>query len=57
MVPGLYLYIKAFGINRFERNFPRMGEACAVGVILFVVILFFSYIGNKHLRVSGVDGD
>ena len=57
MVPGLYLYTKAFGLERFSKNFPALGEACAVGVILFVLILFFSYLGNRKLRVSGVDGD
>lgn len=58
LVPGLYLYIKAFGsISRTDRGRPRLGEACAVGVILFVLILFFSYIAHRHLRVSGVDAD
>jgi ABC-type sugar transport system permease subunit len=57
MVPGMYLYIKAFGIERWTKNFPRMGEACAVGVMLFALIVFFSYLGQKYLRTSGVDVD
>jgi ABC-type sugar transport system permease subunit len=55
MVPGLYLYIRAFGIERFTINYPRMGEASAVGVMLFIVIVFFSYLGQKYVRASGVD--
>jgi ABC-type sugar transport system permease subunit len=57
MVPGMYLYIKAFGAERFQKNFTRLGEACAVGVVLFILILIFSYIGHRKLRVSGVEGD
>jgi ABC-type sugar transport system permease subunit len=57
MVPGLYLYIRAFGIERFDRAYTRMGEACAVGVIMFVLILLFSYLGQRRLRVSGIDVD
>jgi ABC-type sugar transport system permease subunit len=57
MVPGLYLYIKAFGIERFTKNYLQIGEACAVGVMLFALIAFFSYFAQKYLRVSGVDGD
>lgn len=55
MVPGLYLYIKAFGIERFTKNYPQLGEACAVGVILFLLISVFSYLGQKYVRTSGVD--
>jgi len=57
MVPGMYLYIKAFGVERFDKIYARLGEASAVGVVLFVLILVFSYLGHKHLRVSGVDSD
>lgn len=57
MVPGLYLYIKAFGIERFTKNYPQMGEACAVGVMLFALIVVFSYLGQKYLRMSGVEND
>ena len=54
-VPGLYLYRKAFGIGRFEQGGgKRMGEASAVGVMLFVLILVLSLLSHRYLRVSGV---
>lgn len=56
MVPGLYLYKRGFGTERFEVAFQSKGEACAVGVILFVLILIFTFLGRR-LRVSGTEGD
>lgn len=56
MVPGLYLYKRGFGTERFEVAYQSKGEACAVGVILFVIIMIFTYFGRK-LRVSGIDMD
>lgn len=55
MVPGLYLYKKAFGLERFERAYTRLGEANAVGVILFVTILILTYLAYKYARVSGTE--
>jgi multiple sugar transport system permease protein/raffinose/stachyose/melibiose transport system permease protein len=57
MVPGMYLYIKAFGIERFTKNYPQLGEACAVGVMLFLLISVFSFLGQKYVRTAGVDRD
>ena len=34
-----------------------MGEACAVCVMLFALIVVFSYLGQKYLRMSGVEND
>lgn len=42
LVPGLYMYQFAF-------NYGRMGFASAVGVILFVVILFLTIINLKYI--------
>jgi ABC-type sugar transport system permease subunit len=42
-VPGYHMYKQAF-------NYDRYGYACAVGMILFVLILFFVYINNKFLK-------
>ncbi len=47
MVPGLYLYKLGFGTQRFEVAFQAKGEACAVGVILFVLILAFTILGRR----------
>lgn len=55
MVPGLYLYNKAFGIDRFEKAYTRMGEALAVGVIMFIVIFVLTYAANRFLRTSGTE--
>ena len=54
MVPGLYLYKRAFGTQRFEVAFQSKGEACAVGVILFVLILIFTSLGRR-LSVSNIE--
>ncbi len=42
-VPGYHMYKQAF-------TYGRYGYACAVGMILFVLILFFVYINNKFLK-------
>ncbi len=45
MVPGLYMYHNAF----IERE---AGYACAIGIILFAIILVLTYINNKYVRVE-----
>jgi len=45
MVPGLYMYYNAF----IER---KAGYACAIGIILFAVIVALTYINNKYVRVE-----
>jgi ABC-type sugar transport system permease subunit len=45
MVPGLYMYHNAF-IQR------EAGYACAIGILLFVLILFLTWINNKYVRVE-----
>lgn len=42
-VPGLWLYFNGF-------SFQRMGYACAIGVILFVVIATLTALNLKYLR-------
>ena len=48
LVPGLYLYNEAF-IN------SRMGYASAVGVILFFIIMSFTWISMKYIRSSAAE--
>ena len=55
VVPGLYLYKKAFGIERFEKMDVRLGEACAAGVIIFTVIFILTFISNRYGRKSGIE--
>lgn len=43
MVPGLWMYMNAF-------SFQRMGYACAIGVILFLIILGLTIINMKYFR-------
>jgi raffinose/stachyose/melibiose transport system permease protein len=43
MVPGLWMYLNAF-------MFQRMGYACAIGVMLFFVILVLTVINLKFFR-------
>ncbi|MGV3614708.1 MAG: carbohydrate ABC transporter permease [Fimbriimonas sp.] len=43
MLPGLWMYLNAF-------SFQRMGYACAIGVVLFVLILGLTVINMKYLR-------
>ena len=45
MVPGLWMYFNAF-------SFQRMGYACAIGVILFVIIFGLTLINIKYFRSS-----
>jgi raffinose/stachyose/melibiose transport system permease protein len=45
MVPGLYMYYNAF-IQR------KAGYACAIGILLFFVILILTIINNKYVRVE-----
>ncbi len=43
MVPGLWMYYNAFA-------FQRMGYACAIGVLLFVVILGLTLLNLRYFR-------
>jgi raffinose/stachyose/melibiose transport system permease protein len=43
MLPGLYMFFNGFTYN-------RMGYACAIGVVLFIVMLFFTILNNKYIR-------
>jgi raffinose/stachyose/melibiose transport system permease protein len=43
MVPGLWMYMNAF-------SFQRMGYACAIGVILFLLILTLTIINMRYFR-------
>ena len=45
MVPGLSLYQNSM-------LYDRMGYACAIGVVLFVVILCVTYINMKYIKSS-----
>lgn len=45
MVPGLYMFKKAFEDGRF-------GYACALGMVLFVLILVLTIIYNKYVKVE-----
>jgi len=45
MVPGLYMFKKAFEDGRF-------GYACALGMVMFVVILILTVIYNKYVKVE-----
>lgn len=45
MVPGLYLYRNAMYYN-------RMGYACAIGTLLFLIILALTYLNIRYLRSS-----
>lgn len=45
MVPGLWMYFNAF-------NFQRMGYACAIGVILFMMIFGLTLINLKYFKSS-----
>lgn len=42
-VPGFHMYRQAFSYNRY-------GYACAIGMVLFVLILLFTWINNKFLK-------
>lgn len=45
MVPGLWMYNRAFVAGEF-------GYACAIGMVLFVVILALTLINNRYVRVD-----
>jgi ABC-type sugar transport system permease subunit len=45
MVPGLWMYNRAFAAGQF-------GYACALGLILFLVILALTAINNRFVRVQ-----
>ena len=45
MVPGLWMYYNAF-------SFQRMGYACAIGVILFLLILTLTVLNLRYFRSS-----
>jgi ABC-type sugar transport system permease subunit len=45
MVPGLWMYNRAFVAGEF-------GYACAIGMILFIVILALTVINNRYVRVD-----
>lgn len=45
MVPGLYMFSKAFIDGQF-------GYACALGMVLFVIILGLTVIYNKYVKVD-----
>jgi raffinose/stachyose/melibiose transport system permease protein len=52
-VPGLLLYLKAFDTT-WPQN-PRLGYSCAMGVILFVMIMLLSQLVIKRIVKSKVD--
>ena len=43
MVPGLWMYFNAF-------SFQKFGYACAIGVVLFVVIMALTIVNLKYFR-------
>lgn len=43
MVPGLWMYYNAF-------SFQRMGQGCAIGVVLFFLILGFTILNLKYFK-------
>ena len=43
MLPGLYMFFNGF-------TYKRMGYACAIGVVLFLLMLTFTALNNKYLR-------
>ena len=45
LVPGLHLYKNAMAYN-------RMGYACAIGTVLFALILALTYLNHRYLRSS-----
>lgn len=45
MVPGLWMYFNAF-------SFQAMGMACAVGVVLFLIIFALTVINLKYIKSS-----
>ncbi len=47
LVPGLYMFRKAFYDKETE-----MGYACALGIIMFLIILMLTYVNQKYVRVD-----
>jgi raffinose/stachyose/melibiose transport system permease protein len=45
MVPGLWMYYNAF-------SFQRMGYACAIGVVLFVIIFALTALNLRYFRTT-----
>jgi raffinose/stachyose/melibiose transport system permease protein len=45
MMPGLYMFHKAFTVG-------EVGYACAIGLLLFVLIVYLTIINNRYVRVS-----
>lgn len=45
MVPGLWMYMNAF-------SFQKMGYACAIGVVLFLLILGLTILNMRYFRSS-----
>ena len=45
MVPGLYMFSAAFSEARF-------GYACALGMVLFVIILLLTIVYQKYVKVE-----
>ena len=45
MVPGLWMYLNAF-------MFQRMGYACAIGVVLFLLIMVLTVLNLKYFKSS-----
>lgn len=45
MVPGLYLYRNAMQYN-------KMGYACAIGTLMFVITLTLTYLNTRYLKSS-----
>jgi ABC-type sugar transport system permease subunit len=45
MVPGLHMYQNAM-------QFDRMGYACALGTVMFFVILGLTYLNMKYIKSS-----
>ena len=45
MVPGLWMFSRGFQMGEF-------GYACALGIVLFFIILILTYINNKYIRVD-----
>lgn len=45
MTPGLWMYNRAFVAGEF-------GYACAIGVLLFLVILTLTFLNNRYVRVD-----
>ena len=45
MMPGLYMFHEAFTVG-------EVGYACAIGLLLFVLIVYLTVINNRYVRVS-----